>query len=149
MVNVPELRKQLEFITFNRQAWDQGTWIDVPVEVKSLEEADLWNCGTTGCLAGWTAIANGWRPTSSVAYTVKKDNAVDGVANVAARILGLTPSQAGLLFHGGLSLETLWYVAEVITDGEIMCPLEVAKITKDEKESRIEYIRKILDGAWW
>lgn len=149
MVNVPELRKQLEFITSNREMWDQATWIDVPIEVQSLEEANLWNCGTTGCLAGWTAVANGWRPTSNFAFTVIKGNRVMSVAGAAAEILDLTSKQADLLFHGGLSLEMLWCVAEVITDGEIMCPLEVTKITEDEKESRIEYIRKILDGSTW
>lgn len=114
-INTPLLRKTLEHITLNRSEWNQHVWFGF---------ASSSHCGTAGCLAGHAAVLSG----VPLAYTYSRHGNVgvpvmsqDGLplSAVAYRELGLTPSEADLLFYSHNSLENLWSLAESFTDGDI------------------------------
>jgi hypothetical protein len=75
MANTELARKMLRLIKLNREAFDMDTWFNsqdgiMPQAlVIELENDSSPTCGTTMCLAGWAAVANGW---------VLKNQQVDG-----------------------------------------------------------------------
>jgi hypothetical protein len=58
------------------------------------QEADVTQCGTTMCYAGWAVHLSGFTMTNG--YTVKETG--DFVGNLAKQLLGLTDRQADDLF---------------------------------------------------
>lgn len=168
-VNVPELRKVLEFLTANRKKHRQGAWtlpdvhstedyelINVTYtggltwEEKVVTEESVWKCNTGGCLAGWTAMMLGWRPIVGMDSTVWKDGKVGHVDDITRKHLGLTDVQASILFQGSNSLHDLWAVAEVITDGEITVP-STLEGTEPRSFPTVEHARrqlKMTEVAW-
>lgn len=123
MIDVPRLRKELEFITAHPERWNQSAWIQ------------RTECGTTGCLAGNTVLHAGYQPLFGHGL-VRPDQAahvrrLDGdgeqlVDDVAQRLLGLTDREASELFHPLNTLHDLWWVAADLTDGELQVPADVA-----------------------
>lgn len=140
-VDVPQLRKELEYITANRLHWNQGSWLK------------RTSCGTVGCLAGNTVLNAGYLPLATsdgflnyvsrervpcnedgyFVVVAGRDNSllangvpVERVSDCAQRLLGLSDVEANLLFSGDNSLYRLWAIASRITHGEIEIPPEVA-----------------------
>jgi hypothetical protein len=129
MINVPLLRKELEHITAHRDEWDQGTWLRTTLTTA---------CGTTGCLAGNTALHTGWQPATVNGVVnldavpllmelthVARGSTITTVRDAAQVELGLTGWQANMLFSGQNSLLRLWVVAHVLTEGEVEIPESV------------------------
>lgn len=122
-IDVPRLRKELEYVTAHRAQWKQGAWIQRTA------------CGTVGCLAGNIVLNAGYRPvfatskhisTKSVVAATAASYAVEQrVADVAADVLGLDNEQAAKLFFPENSLLELWTLASEFTGGEIQVPAEV------------------------
>lgn len=131
-VDVARLRAVLEFVTANPERWDQGNWYRLPDEAYvEAEPGTDWTCGTTACVAGWTAIQAGYVPTTNhLGRSVLIDPNAPGlelrVADVATDLLGLTYEQSDLLFFADNTLRDVWEFARVFTDGEIRVPPEVA-----------------------
>lgn len=137
-INVPELRKVLEYITANPDQHDQGRWLGSWVQgthqtervihetgevFEAVKEDQVWHCKTTGCAAGWAAVLNGWSPVMHKDGMVyRKGDGVRAVSEVAANVLGFNPQQAGEFFAGSNSLHYLWWLAEAWTEGEITIP---------------------------
>lgn len=137
IIDVPLLRKELEYITANRVQWDQSTWIS------------RGSCGTTACLAGNTVINAGYLPVYArhglrtdlvttnrdlvragplhVLLQEFDDDQVESVRDVAQRLLGLDDAEANLLFDGGSNLYELWAIAAELTRGEIEIPASVSE----------------------
>jgi hypothetical protein len=142
-VDAEQLASVLLFITEHAEQHDQASWLysafanhdarhfetvtvesslgldyprDEPIRVLRPEHA--WNCETTACLAGWTALLAGWRPVVR-AGLVYRDGRVCPVSTVATELLGLSLAQEDNLFHGGNSLERLWELADEYTNGEV------------------------------
>lgn len=63
--------------------------------------ADLTNdsCGTTACVAGWTALAAGYRIVRGVNVMGARGEYLGTVGEVAQELLGLDQDQAFDLFH--------------------------------------------------
>jgi hypothetical protein len=115
-VDVPLLRKQLEWATAHPEEHYQSDWV---VETE---------CGTAYCIAGHTCVDAG--------YTMHADRFRDKVwvdtehgeehtAEVALRLLGLprdSPTHGSRLFAGGNDLRRLWELAQAYTGGEIQPP---------------------------
>lgn len=137
-INVPELRKQLEFLTANRDKHEQNVWYSMnstmDVEYiyheltdstcRVLREDAIWKCGTTACLAGWTAMSHGWRPVTNSGTHMYRDGEFNTAFHVGQEILGLDRSQAHALFSGTRDLRGLWREANIMTNGEIEIPEE-------------------------
>lgn len=104
--NVELLRKELEFVTNNPDVWDQAHWI--------IRQP----CGTVACLAGWTVIHAGLKPSAFNEYLTPK---------LAAHMLGLTRDSANRLFYHGNTLHDLWRIAGELTNGEIKMPLHLSE----------------------
>jgi hypothetical protein len=126
-VDVPRLRKELEYVTAHREQWLQGTWIHRTA------------CGTVGCLAGNTTLNAGYVPaftgrkyavTSFVRLAHEHDERL--IVDVAAEVLGLDDYQANALFAATNSLYDLWKIASEITNGEIEVPADVLAETRGE-----------------
>lgn len=120
MIDVPRLRKELEYVTAHRAQWLQGTWFHRTA------------CGTVGCLAGNTALNAGYVPvyergktTTTSVVRLPHEHYVRDVADVAAEVLGLDDDQAHELFAATNTLHDLWLRASDFTDGEIEVPAEV------------------------
>lgn len=119
VIDVPRLRKELEYVTAHREQWKQGSWIN------------RTSCGTVACLAGNTVLNEGCVPaygSGSRAVTstvITQEGRWLHVADVAAKLLGLTTHQADVLFDASNSLFGLWSIAAHLTDGEIEIPPEV------------------------
>lgn len=101
-VNVPLLQQVLDHITDNPETWDQTDW-----------------CGTSCCVAGHVALAQGWQRTNVHSSRVRRDGEERSVSQVAREALGLTPDDAERLFDGGNSLRELWAHADQLTGGAI------------------------------
>lgn len=141
-IDVELLRKELEHVTAHPEEWDQTRWI-----VRT-------SCGTTGCLAGGTALRAGYRPyevtdvigqltwvyvahddpirdSSSVEDLTAPDPRVLSVSSVARRLLGITNTQANDLFAPHNTLEDLWIIASELTDGAIEVPPDVIDAARE------------------
>lgn len=129
---VDRLRRELEFVTNHPERWDQGVWVRPPDEALTEAEPGVdWSCGSTACLAGWTALHADYRPTVCGCLlppdvspnTPPHDLPVDLSAHAVARdLLGLTDRQASWLFDGNNNLRDLWEYASAFTDGAIVVP---------------------------
>ena|SRR5690348_2417744 len=107
-LNVPLLRKALEYITEHPEEHNQRNW------------AQRTSCGTTFCLAGTVAKLTGhdfiWDlegGTQALLVTNGRE-----ISEVAQDELGLDNVDAHLLFHC-YDIRELWETVEEITDGEI------------------------------
>jgi hypothetical protein len=103
MVNLPEINRVLAHCEAHPKRHDQGMWLYIPESGWTEDEETLitdWQCHTTACLAGWTAILNGWKPEhiDSVLVCNPATGEIDSVPTVARKILGLTVEQAQVLF---------------------------------------------------
>jgi len=129
MLNVDRLREELVKITLNPERWNQGDWIQ---GVKGPADSPPEPCGTFGCLAGNTVLAENvplqWefnelgldvngKPHGY--WYVERTESGDSIRNTAQSILGLTHWQASELFAGSNGLDDLWRVASKISAGEI------------------------------
>lgn len=122
-VNVPLLRKTLEHITEHPEEWDQTWW-----------------CGTSCCVAGLVALAEGWQRTNVFSARVRRDGEERFVSQVAREALGLTPAAADRLFDGGNSLRELWAHADQLTDGAIQ--------PSHEQQAKVHRIDVARNRAW-
>jgi hypothetical protein len=121
MIDVPRLRKELEFITAHRERWLQNTWVS------------RTECGTVGCLAGNIVLNAGYRPfydadrdsTSYVRDGERSSTNTYWIRDLATSILGLTERQADDLFRSSNTLYELWWIASELTHGEIQVPADV------------------------
>lgn len=131
MVNAAQLRRELEFLTEHRHLWDQRVWVSVDERVVdgTAEPGADWTCGTTACLAGWTALHAGCSPLPEFdAVVVDARGHHRDVRDVAVTRLDLTDDQADDLFSSGNNLRDLWELARAFTaDGPdpIVVPPEV------------------------
>lgn len=123
MINIPLLRKELEFIRGNPELHNQSFWRS--------------ECGTYGCLAGNTVI-HAVAPEdfhdhnyvrAEVAQTITgKPFAYESqwgsvtICDVARELLGLDRNQASELFNIDNTEEDLWRMANNFTNGEIEIP---------------------------
>ena len=122
-INVPLLRKELEYVTAHRDQWYQPEWLTRSV------------CGTTGCLAGNAVLNAGYRPDWNYESSIHQtDTAVvvdvesgerRDVLDVATRLFGLDDDDADWLFHPQSSLLQLWVTASHLTEGAIEVPPEL------------------------
>lgn len=166
---IQELTTVLEFISENPNKHDQSTWIytgDVPDErvgdhgiVKVNQEA--YDCGTTGCLAGWGAMLNGWQPVinqhelpaelrynGDIVKLDKKGNIVEVAWSSLwfGKHMGLTAEEEDLLFSGGNSISDLWFIAEALSGGKITKPDSVAV---DENRSKFDNADEVRNTRYW
>lgn len=140
-VDAPRLRKVLEHITADPKSWDQTQW------------AVRTPCGTTHCVAGHAvrmfdddAHFRWYRITLRNEYAdnvSRDDGVVQSVAGRAAELLGLTATQADLLFAGGNTLVELWYAAEILTEGEIRVPVEVLGVVGENFLLHVERVQRL------
>lgn len=122
-VDVPLLRKTLEFITDNPDQHRQDVW------------AKRTECGTAMCLAGWAVTFAGLDIDfdSSMAHVVGAWNLTDGrpIADAAAELLGVekidddnVDTWEDHIFNENNTLADLWRIAAELTDGEIEVPAQ-------------------------
>jgi hypothetical protein len=150
-IDVDRLRRELEFVTAAPDRWEQGSWFELPgdyedavyeytavhdatrsvvgLPVASPDDAEPgvepgadWSCGTTACLAGWTAFHADHEPSTRDDHVVAPDGRVVLVRDAARDLLGLTATQASYLFSGENNLRDLWELARVFTDGAVAVP---------------------------
>lgn len=119
MINIPLLRKTLEYITAHPDEWEQGVW------GKRVWQGNV--CRTSHCLAGHAVVLNG----DELSWTLNRYNGVRfaclndapmSIRDRAQELLGLTYYQAGQLFESANSLRKLWTLAGEFTNGEIEAP---------------------------
>jgi hypothetical protein len=116
-LNVKELDRVLRFISEHRRQHNQSVW--VYQSGSRPPEGKTWNCETTACLAGWTALLNGWAEAPHSTDVVWRRDGWGGVEErtvgvVAAELLGLTDEQADVFFTDTSSLEDLETLANVV-----------------------------------
>lgn len=128
-IDVPRLRKELEYVTTHREQWLQGEWIHRTA------------CGTVGCLAGNVALNAGYVPVyergryaTAARVRLPHGHGVRPVANVAAEVLGLSVGQATELFAATNTLYRLWELASMFTGGEIEIPADVLDELRGQTE---------------
>jgi len=124
MINVPLMRKVLEYIEANPEEHDQATW-------GHKRDGDPlrgeW-CGTVACMAGHTVLLTANPEIKSqwvFGYLeVYVNGERKGIAKTAAGELGLDEKQKDRMFHQAETREDLWRMAHEFTDGEIEIPLK-------------------------
>jgi hypothetical protein len=133
MIDVDRLRRELEFVTAHPDRWKQDAWYVLPTSsTVETEPGTDWTCGTTACLAGWTALHADLVPVSAPGHHPDGVYVRDGdghdwlVDDAAVDLLRLGPDEAELLFDGGNTLRDLWEYARVFTGGRIEVPPTVA-----------------------
>lgn len=80
------LEHVMQAILDEPKRYNQVAWLEKPSDGIRNESA-FPACGTIGCVAGWTCVVSGLRPTNGIAVEVK-----------ARKILG---GDTGMLFSGG------------------------------------------------
>lgn len=113
MINVPLLRKTLEYISDHPEEHNQSCWAERGLNTP---------CGTAFCAAGHAVQFAGhqidWEG-DEYADTVMGGGTIE---QVAAQELGLSGRQANHLFHFASGQRDLWRMASEITGGEIEIP---------------------------
>lgn len=106
-INVPLLRRTLEYATEHPEETDLGAW------------AYRTPCGTVACIAARAVILAGYEIEGD------SDRMADGrcIRDVAQEILGLSLEQDRMLFFC-TTIDQAWEVAEHITDGDIQRPID-------------------------
>jgi hypothetical protein len=147
-LNVAELDRVLRFINQHRRQHNQSVWVHQ--SGSRPPEGNTWNCETTACLAGWTALLNGWAEAPHSTDVVWRRDAWGGVeerrvGQVAAELLGLTDEQADVFFTDTGSLEDLELLARVVradptaTANELLFVLdETHYVDDDDDELNVE-----------
>lgn len=113
-INVPLLRKALEFAEAHPEEIELGSW------------AKKTACGTTACIAGTIAILTGhqlkWELDEDGVWA---DYVTDGrhIESVAMTEIGVDDDAAYQLFYCE-DLDEVWEVAEELTNGEITRPVK-------------------------
>ena len=107
MANAELARRVLDAIWQNPEAFDMDTWHD-SVDETPLDPNEDPSCGTTMCVAGWTAHLTGWRVWGSDA---SKDGVQRDVDDVAADALGLSKTDTAVLFYS-----TPWRAIEILEE---------------------------------
>lgn len=131
---VPELRKELEFITAHPEHWRQDFWWADRSEFDNydLDEDNPFQnassqCGTVGCLAG-NAVAH-----STTYFIQHESNGAFAPIHKAtghtwdwhtagAEVLGLTHNEAQMLFSERNTLYRMWSLANEFSEYEIAIP---------------------------
>lgn len=132
-VNVPLLRKTLEYVTEHPEEHDQGSWAE-----RTIRDGVV--CRSSHCLAGWAVVLDGeetidWDHPDDTweisAQTTKQSvHRIGGrdIEEVAHELLGLPGKVSEKtevpLFKPDNSLAKLWHLANEVTDGEIEIPDE-------------------------
>lgn len=130
LLKVPTLRKELEFITTNRKAWNQETW---------LQASKISECGTVGCLAG-NAISHSSifkvpilvDENIALPIRISTGKPIMSWEDAGAEVLGLSRHEASRMFGPYNSLYRLWWLANLYSNGEIDIPLDIERIEEDE-----------------
>lgn len=117
MANIERLREEVDFVNFNPEKHDQEKWYD-----DSTPE-----CGTTGCLAGWTCAheknlaflssdegIHTWRGHHLVRSEVTGYKVAVGEA--AAEILGLTAEQSDFFFNEKRTVEDFYMGIKILEE---------------------------------
>lgn len=143
-IKVDRLLSELDFIKANLALWEQGDWFEsnlgdsaseaeVERAVERLREG-LHPCGSTGCLAGNSAIHARLVDVRVEVWSVRGETyrylEVSPMLNMSwaeagQTALGLTDRQRGALFAGGNSLWRLYALAQRMTSGQITIPDDV------------------------
>jgi hypothetical protein len=161
-INTRKLRTQLRNLTIHPEKHDQGTWAKVIVDENQIDVKPRPSaCGSFGCLAGNTVLAEGHGLYWEGSFLTDQDGTSkavwsadyideDGergayIATAAREILGLDYEQASALFSGANSQADLWNLAIVFTEGDISLydyldardeSIRVAKEAADEAEAK-------------
>lgn len=105
-MNVDKLRLALKVaeIKAEQDLLDQSIWV-------SQEE-----CGTTACFAGHWALEQGMKVDSTYDRVIEEDGMESHLCDWAQKDLGLTSSEADLLFYHSEDLQDLQvYVRQIIS----------------------------------
>lgn len=144
MINVDKLQAVLDYTLVHVESWDQSTYAEAPSSTFTQGPSGISyvECGSAGCIAGnavqmepgWVFVAvqpSPWDKTT-LHYCSPPDMLKDvlsgeriplPIASSAARLLGLTATQADMLFWGGNDLVAIWALAYWMTDGAIRLPM--------------------------
>lgn len=120
MINVPLLRKTLEYITAHPEEWDQAYWGTRVINDNA--------CNTSHCLAGHAVVLNGDQVLWSGDDDTEFANFIASGQLIQVRaehLLGLAPPEARALFSHNNSLYRLWKIANRLTNGEIEIPEDI------------------------
>lgn len=130
-VNIPLLRKAVEWAEaeaerpLHLREWDQAAWLRTPEDRQWTLQADgfvgdgvvteeqLSECGTTYCIAGFVG--------QTLDSRYKNSMSVRGVhvSDFAAEALGLSPTEANVLFDAENDIETVRIIAEDIAGEQL------------------------------
>jgi hypothetical protein len=155
MVNVQTLQQGLDHIEAHPEEWQQKSWFSPkrpPARLSSswFPEARprILTCETAACLAGTVTKQAGYlpviKPMDSWVWRVILPSDLDGrnfaelssyeieglsgeIPVVAAELLGLTASEADVLFHEDNTRLDLWAIAYVLTEGQIFLPADIGR----------------------
>lgn len=127
--DLPLLRKVVDHIKADPDSWEQGNWAvrwlkwTQPRDQKGRfgQGQKYQTCGTAMCVAGHAASLGGfqiaWDPNADYANNVKekgKDGGIVSIPEAARHALGLTRSEASMLFRGRNNLGDVLRVCQRI-----------------------------------
>lgn len=125
-MNTAELDRVLEHCAANPAQHDQDVWFDymnayenmwIDDDEGGVTLAEGWQRHVAACVAGWTAILNGWRPIHPESHRVTNDaGQVADVVVVARGILGFTADQAVRMFAHAHQLTEVRRLAQTFAE---------------------------------
>lgn len=118
MVNIPLLRKTVEWVETQEQItegreWYQGWWISDRKDIEDDEVDTTHFCDTAYCVAGKVVLDDGWHPRAG-GTVVEKGGVRWDISAVAIDLLGITEDEGELLFDGNNDAKTIRQIAEDI-----------------------------------
>jgi hypothetical protein len=87
-LNMPLIRKTMEYIYVHPHSWDQGAWVSET------------SCGTTMCFAGTAALLAGATLDPKTDTCTSPDGYIMSIQDYAAQELGLDWAQEEEIFFG-------------------------------------------------
>lgn len=152
MANIEKLREEVDFVAFNPEKHNQKHW---------FKENDS-ECGTTGCLAGWTVAhekdklefinKESWHEPAGYHYVKSTESGYEIlIRDAAASVLGLTEDQAHYFFHEHRTIEDFYMGIKILEENPDATEAELySAIGYDYDWFRDEYflVDEVSLGEW-
>ncbi|MBB3752434.1 hypothetical protein FHT44_004946 [Mycolicibacterium sp. BK634] len=128
--NIFALRAVRDLIKKSPEKHAQDSWAAIEADQIVFPEGGVAkvSCGTTACVAGWAATLAGAKflieedDLEDGVYYAEKVEGLDGqtywVDSYARNVLGLKPSEAGLLFNGDLERKEVLKLLKRLIEGK-------------------------------
>lgn len=142
--NVQLFQRTLDHSYEHPEQHDQNVWVQLPARADAAGPQSA--CGTAACPAGRAVLLSGYVPhlyipgiddTDTVVLSRSESDVIPHlVPDLAQGLLGITDSEADVLFDAQNSPVFLWHFSQLICNGRLTMPADMAANQQEKRWAR-------------